>query len=69
LKFNYQLLFILSFKIKQKLIKNKERRISHDHDLDNLSKTQLENGDLGFDAWDLKSFLKKKKRSKENIFT
>jgi hypothetical protein len=68
LKFNYQLLFILSFKIKQKLIKNKERRISHDHDLDNLSKTQLENGDLGFDAWDLKSFLKKKK-SKENIFT
>lgn len=61
MKFNYQLLFILSFKIKQKLIKNKERRISHDHDLDNLSKTQLENGDLGFDAWDLKSFLKKKK--------
>jgi hypothetical protein len=60
LKFNYQLLFILSFKIKQKLIK-KKRRISHDHDLDNLSKTQLENGDLGFDAWDLKSFLKKKK--------
>jgi hypothetical protein len=61
LKFNYQLLFILSFKIKQKLIKKKERRISHDHDLDNLSKTQLENGDLGFDAWDLKFFLKIKK--------
>jgi len=48
--------------------KKKKKRISHAHDLDHLSKTQLENGDLGFDAWDLKSFLFFKK-SNENIFT